>query len=640
VEILKRVKSPADLKSLTIEELHQLTGEVRDMIIESVSQTGGHLASSLGTVELTVALHKVFDSPKDKIIWDVGHQAYAHKILTGRADRFSTLRQYGGLSGFLRRSESPHDVFGAGHSSTSISAAMGFAKARDVLKEDHKVVAVIGDGSLTAGMSFEALNDAGQQGRDILIILNDNKMSISPNVGALSSYLNRIITGEFYNSWKRRIEETIHSIPRYGKRIRSLMNRFEEGLKGIIIPGILFEEMGLRYFGPIDGHNLENLIEVLENSKNLKMPKIIHVITTKGKGYDLAEKDPLKWHGASKFDKVTGKTPAKPSSQPSAPTYTQVFSQAICELATEDKRIVAITAAMCTGTGLEEFSRRFPDRFYDIGIAEQHGVTMAAGLALGGLKPVVTIYSTFLQRAYDQILHDVCLQDIPVIFAMDRAGLVGADGATHQGLFDIAYLRTIPNIILMAPSNELELHQMFRTALIQNHPCAIRYPRGEAGGLPQGQERFMTLEIGKAQVLQQGHEVAIVVYGTIMADLLKALPLLEQEGIHPTVVNARFAKPIDREMIITLAQDGYKIITVEEHQLAGGFGSRVLEVLEEEQLPLDHVLRLGVPDHFVEHGERPQILEDLGLSPAKMARRIIEFCGKSHHSTTLAAHNR
>lgn len=639
VNLLKTIQSPADLKALDMVQLKQVADEVREFIIETVSGTGGHFASNLGTVELAVALHRVFNSPQDKLIWDVGHQAYPHKILTGRMDRFGTLRQHGGISGFLKRDESPHDAFGAGHSSTSISAALGFALARDLQGQDYKVVAIIGDGALTAGMAYEALNHAGNLKTDLTIILNDNRMSISPNVGAISNYLNNIITGQFYNRWKEQIDEMMTRIPRYGRRIRTLVNRFEEGLKSVIVPGVLFEELGIRYFGPIDGHDLDHLVEVLEKTRSMKIPRIIHVLTTKGKGYDLAEKDPLKWHGASKFDKVTGKSPRKPATTPVRPSYTDVFENLICEIAEEDPKVVAITAAMCTGTGLVEFAERFPERFYDVGIAEQHAVTMAAGLALGGMKPVATIYSTFLQRAHDQVIHDVCIQDIPVIFAMDRAGIVGADGATHQGLFDVSFLRDIPNMILMAPTNELEMHQMFRTAIQLKHPCAIRYPRGEAEGIPLGADRKQTLEVGKARIVREGREVALLVYGSILADVWKALPLLEQEGLSPLVVNARFAKPLDRSLIVSLVEQEFKLVTIEEHVLAGGFGSAVLEVLEEEKLPVDAILRLGVPDEFIEHGDRAIIMDNIGLSPEKMAHRIVEFHRHPHPSRSLLSHS-
>jgi 1-deoxy-D-xylulose-5-phosphate synthase len=641
VSILEKIHDPQDLKNLNMPQLKQLAGEMREFIVESVSKTGGHLASNLGTVELAIALHKVFESPKDKLIWDVGHQAYPHKILTGRWERFHTLRQYQGISGFLRPQESVHDAFAAGHSSTSISAGLGFALARDYQKEDYKVVSIIGDGALTAGMALEALNHAGHCKTDLLMVLNDNKMSISPNVGALSNYLNSLITGEFYNQWKARVEDIMSNIPRYGKRIRSLVNRFEEGLKGIIVPGILFEEMGIRYFGPIDGHDLSQMIDVFERTRGLKMPRIIHIITTKGKGYKLAEKNPSKWHGASKFDKVTGQAMTKPSpGGKKVLSYHEVLGKVACKLAEEDSKVAAITAAMCTGTGLTEFSETYPSRFYDVGIAEQHAVTMAAGLAMGGLKPIVSIYSTFLQRAYDQIIHDVCLQDIPMILAVDRAGIVGADGATHQGLFDISFLRHMPNIVLMAPTNEEEMHQMFRTALKSQHPCAIRYPRGKAAGVPLQLDRVEPVPLGKARVVQEGTDVALIVYGTILHDVMKTLPMLEEEGIHPTVVNARFAKPIDEELMISLLKKGYRLVTIEEHVLAGGFGSRVLEVLEEHRLPQEQVLRLGVPDHFVEHGDREVLMEVLGLSPRRMTERIVEFCRHAHSPSGYYTHSK
>jgi len=654
VSLLDQIKSPNDLKSLDLESLEQVAEELRQFIIDSISQTGGHFASNLGTVELTVALHKVFDSPRDKIIWDVGHQAYPHKILTGRKDRFHTLRQYKGLSGFLRREESPHDAFGAGHSSTSISAALGFALARDHQKEDYKCIAVIGDGALTAGMAFEALNNAGDLKRDLIIVLNDNKMSISPNVGAISRYLNRIITGDFYNVWKARLNEIQKKIPKYGTRIRSLINRFEEGLKGVIVPGVLFEELGLRYFGPIDGHNLEHLIEVFENIKYLKAPRIVHVITMKGKGYNLAERDPLKWHGPPKtqFYKVmeheaqeaSSDKPReelkKESTPPAIPTFTQVFGDLMCELAGENPNVIAITAAMCSGTGLDKFAVEYPDRFYDCGIAEQHAVTMAGGLALGGMRPIAAIYSTFMQRAYDQVAHDICLQDIPIIFAMDRAGIVGADGATHQGLFDIAYLRMLPNMILMAPTNELEMHRMFRTALQTPHPCGIRYPRGKATGIPLGPESKKPLEVGKAEVLHQGREVAILVYGSILADVEKALPLLNQEGLSPTLVNARFAKPLDRDLIVSLVTQGFQLVTVEEHVLAGGFGSAVMELLQQERMTDEEILCLGIPDRFIEHGDRESVLSELDLAPEDIARRILEFHRHPHGRKTLLSHSK
>ena len=605
--LLEKINSPDDLKKIDRDDLPQLADEIRELIIDVVSRNGGHLASSLGAVELAIAIHYIFDAPNDQVIWDVGHQAYAHKILTGRRDLFHTLRQYNGISGFPRREESKYDVFNVGHSGTSISAAIGKAVARDFADGKNKVIAVIGDGSMTAGLAFEGLNQAGHLKKDIIVILNDNEMSISKNVGALSAYLNRIMTGQFYTRVKKETEHILRNIPKIGESMLKAAKVAEESVKGLIAPGILFEEMGFNYVGPIDGHRLDHLISTFENIKRLSEPLLIHVVTKKGKGYKFAEENPALFHGPPPFNKETGEIKKRGL----IPTYTQVFGDTIIKAAKENKKVIAISAAMPEGTGLDMFAKEFPDRFYDVGIAEQHGVTFAAGLAASGFRPVVAIYSTFLQRSYDQIVHDVCLQNLPVVFAMDRAGIVGEDGPTHHGAFDIAYLRHIPNMVIMSPKDENELQHMLYTAINYSGPTAVRYPRGEAVGVSlDGNLRKM--EIGKGEIILDGDDVAIIAIGNTVYPALDAASRLREEGISAAVMNARFVKPLDRDLIIDIARKVKGIVTVEEHVLEGGFGSAVLELLSEEDIKIK-VKRIGLPDKFIEHGAQKILRQKYGI---------------------------
>jgi 1-deoxy-D-xylulose-5-phosphate synthase len=631
MKLLERINNPDDLKLLKPDEFPQLAGEIREEIINTVSKTGGHLASSLGVVELTIALHYIFNTPHDKIVWDVGHQSYAHKILTGRKDQFHTLRQHGGVSGFPRREESVYDAFNVGHSSTSISAALGLAEARCLKGEKHKVIAVIGDGSLMAGIALEGLNQAGHIKKDLIVILNDNELSISPNVGALSAYLSRIITGEFYNRFVNEMTAFIKTIPGIGRSVLRVVKQSEEFLKGLLVPGIIFEELGFRYIGPISGHRFDHLLENLRNVKNLSGPILVHVLTSKGKGYKPAEDDPIKFHGTAAFDVKTGKSLSKKSTVPS---YTQVFSDALIKLAKEDKNIIAITAGMSAGTGLDKFHEEFPERFYDVGIAEQHAITFAAGMATEGLRPVTAIYSTFLQRSYDQILHDVCYQNLPVVFVLDRAGIVGEDGATHNGLFDLSYLRCIPNIIIMAPKDENELQHMLKTALDCKCPVAIRFPRGRGYGVKMD-EKFKTLDIGKAEILRKGgrgHKLGIIAIGATVYPALDAAEKLDEEKIKTTVINSRFVKPLDKDLICGIAQETKNLITVEENVISGGFGSAVLELLEERGIQGVRVKCVGIGDVFVEHGSQAIIRKKYGLDAEgiiSVAREIISGGSKS-----------
>jgi 1-deoxy-D-xylulose-5-phosphate synthase len=601
--VLDQIRFSFDVKGLDMEELEKLCKEIREEIISTVSKNGGHLASNLGVVELTVALHHVFDLPRDKLIWDVGHQSYTHKILTGRKDVFHTLRQYEGVSGFPKRDESPYDAFDSGHSGTSISSALGIAEAWKQKKVEGKVIAVIGDGSMTAGLAFEGLNQTGHIDRDLIVVLNDNEMSISPNVGALSSYLNRLMTGQFVNRFRNDMKAFLETLPGIGKSVLRFAKQAEESLKGLLMPGLLFEELGLKYIGPIDGHRLDYLIETFQNIKKLKGPILVHVITKKGKGYRPAEMNPARFHGVSPFIIETGEPREK--SKKTSLSFTEVFGKTLCQLAREDRNLIAITAAMQSGTGLEKFSKEFPDRFYDIGIAEQHAVTFAAGLALGGMKPVVAIYSTFLQRAYDQIHQDVCLQNLPVVFALDRGGVVGEDGPTHHGLFDFSYLRHIPNLIVMAPKDENEFQHMIRTAIECPRPVALRYPRGEGIGVKM-EDSLKSIEIGKGEALAEGDDVLILGIGSTVYPSLRAAEKLEEEGIHAAVINCRFLKPLDGELICQWAKRTGRVLTVEENVLQGGFGSAVLELFEEKGIFSIQVKRLGIPDLFVEHG--PQSL--------------------------------
>jgi 1-deoxy-D-xylulose-5-phosphate synthase len=616
--ILDRIDSPADVRHLERNDLSRLAEEIREEIVTICSQVGGHVAPSLGVVELTLALHYVFNTPEDRLIWDVGHQAYAHKLITGRRKRFKTLRQEGGISGFPKREESIYDPFGSGHSGTSVSAALGMAEARDLRGDDYKVVAVIGDGGLTAGMAFEALNCAGEQKRDLIIVVNDNEMSISKSVGAVSAYLNRIMTGHRINRFREDIKKFLQEIPGIGKSVVKFANQAEESLKGLMVPGILFEELGFQYFGPLEGHHLDHLIETFRNIRKLKGPILVHVLTTKGKGYAPAERNPDLYHGVGQFDKATGMI----YSNSSPPTYTQVFGRTLVELAGEDERVVAITAAMPLGTGLTEFAQCFPERFYDIGIAEQHGVTFAAGLALEGMRPVVAIYSTFLQRAYDQIVHDVCLQRVPVVFAMDRGGIVGEDGPTHQGLFDLSYLRHIPGMVLMAPKDENELRRIVATAIrYEDGPIAFRYPRGRGYGVPLD-KKIKPLEIGRGEVLREGEDLLILAIGSTVYPSLEAAAMLDQEGIGVTVVNCRFVVPLDEELIGDLAGRHRVLMTVEENVVAGGFGSAVLEFLHTRGCSFPRVHCLGIPARFVEHSPQVVLRRRYHLDPQGIADEV------------------
>ena len=606
--LLDNINSPQELKKLAPELLPQLAQEIREKIIATVSKTGGHLAPSLGTVELTIALHYVFDCPKDKIVWDVGHQAYAHKLLTGRRDRFETLRQFGGLSGFPKRNESPYDAFDTGHSSTSISAALGLAAARCQKKESSKVIAVIGDGALTAGLAFEGLNNAGDLNKDLIVILNDNGMSIAPNVGAMSSFFSRQFTRPTMVFLKKQVENLLGSLPAIGDDLLTFAKRSQDSLKAFFTPGMLFEALKFTYLGPVKGHRLDHLIETLQNVKNLKGPILVHVLTTKGKGYEPAESDPTGFHGLGRFDPDTGE--AK-KSVGEVPSYTQVFGDTLVRLAQDDPKIVAITAAMPDGTGLVDFHKDFPNRFYDVGICEQHAITFAAGLALGGMRPVAAIYSTFMQRAYDQVLHDVCLQNLPVVLALDRGGMVGEDGETHQGLFDLSFLRHLPNLTLMAPKDENELRDMLYTAVAHPGPIALRYPRGKGVGVAFS-STLQKVPIGQAEVLREGEDLLILALGASVYPALAAAEKLEAHGFSATVVNARFVKPLDENLILTLAAKHGRVLTVEENVLAGGFGSAVLELLADRGLAVA-VKRLGIPDIFVEHGAPAILRQKYGL---------------------------
>lgn len=601
MSIIQKINFPEDLKKIPRASLPELASEIRAMIVDVVSKNGGHLASSLGAVELAIAIHYVFDTPKDKIIWDVGHQAYAHKIITGRRERFNTLRKHEGICGFTRMCESPYDSFSTGHSGTSISAGLGIACAKQLKYENAKVIAVIGDGSLTSGLAYEGLNQTGDthKDKDIIVILNDNDMSIAPNVGALSSFLSRKFSGKYLQNLRKEFGEFLKSLPRIGGDIYKLAKRSEESFKAFVTPGMLFEAFNFDYFGPINGHNLDHLIDILNNIKHLKEPVLLHVITKKGKGYLPAEKNPVYFHGVGCFEVKTGNGIVKADN---TPTYTEVFGETMVKLAKVDRGIVAVTAAMPEGTGLAKFQEIYPDRFFDVGIAEQHGVTFAAGLATEGLKPVVAIYSTFLQRAYDQILHDVCIEALPVIFAIDRGGIVGEDGATHNGLFDLSYMRSLPNMVVMAPKDENELRRMMVTALCHDGPISFRYPRGRAIGVPLDED-ITPLPLGKWEILQKGQDILILSVGRSVYEASEAHKILSSDyGINATVVNCRFVKPMDVEMITALAGKIPRIITVEENVLQGGFGSAVLECLNDNGISGFTMERLGIPDLFIEHG--------------------------------------
>jgi 1-deoxy-D-xylulose-5-phosphate synthase len=619
-QYLSHIDSPDDLKKLKPEQLVDLAAEVRRFLLDKVSVTGGHLGSNLGTVELSIALLYCFDSPSDKIIWDVGHQAYTHKILTGRRDRFHTQRQYGGLSGFPKRSESEHDAFGVGHSSTSISAALGMAAAASLADARNHSIAVIGDGSLTGGMAFEALNQAGHLKKNLVVILNDNEMSISKNVGAFSSFISRKMTGRYFRDLKKEMQGLLRNIPAIGSDILHFARRAENSLKSFLTPGSLFEALGFDYLGPLDGHDLPQLIEVFNNINQLEGPLLVHVMTTKGKGYKPAEENPDKFHGVGPFDIATGKGTSKPSAR----SYTELFGEAMVELAEQDPKVVAITAAMRDGTGLKPFSERFPQRFFDVGIAEQHAMTFAAGLAADGFRPVTAIYSTFVQRAYDQVFHDICLQKLPVTIAMDRAGLVGDDGPTHHGVMDYSYLRHIPGLTLMAPKDENELRHMLKTAVCSGAPISLRYPRGAGMGVELDRD-LKSLEIGRGELLMEGSDICLIAIGSTVYPALQAARSLEGLGVRVGVINARFIKPLDGELILSVARSCGRIMTVEENLLQGGFGSAVLELLNDNNMQDVMIRRLGIPDRFVEHGSQAQLRQDLGIDAGGIASAALAF---------------
>lgn len=609
--LLDNISDPADLRKLERRQLPQLADELRSFLVESVSRTGGHLSSNLGTVELTVALHYVFDTPDDRLVWDVGHQTYAHKVLTGRRAGMAKLRMHGGVSGFPKRSESPHDTFGVGHSSTSISAALGMALAAKICGETRKSVAIIGDGAMSAGQAFEALNNAGVADADMLVILNDNDMSISPPVGALNKYLARLFSGSTFNAARKAGEKVLGVAP----SLLEFANRVEEHVKGMLTPGTLFEELGFNYIGPIDGHDLDSLVPTLQNIKKLKGLQFLHVITKKGQGYKLAEADPILYHGVSKFQPEVGIEGGKSGGKPS---YTQIFGDWLCDMAAADPKLVGITPAMGEGSGLMRFAERYPERYFDVGIAEQHAVTFAAGLACEGMRPVLAIYSTFLQRGYDQLVHDVALQNLPVVFALDRGGLVGADGPTHHGTFDISFLTCIPNMVVMTPSDENECRKMLTTAYRINGPSAVRYPRGSGPGVAIEKE-LTSLPLGKGEIRRRGQKIALLAFGSMLTPALAAA-----ETLDATVANMRFVKPIDRQLIIALAGEHSILVSVEENAVIGGAGSEVARVLEEIGSTVQF-LRLGLPDRFIDHGDQALLLAELGLDRDGIIRSVRAF---------------
>ena len=606
--MLEKINAPADLRELGIEALPALCDELRQFLLTSVSTGGGHFSSNLGTVELTVALHYVFNTPQDRLVWDVGHQAYPHKILTGRRERMDSIRQQGGLAGFPKRCESEYDTFGVGHSSTSISAALGMALAAQHKGEDYQAIAVIGDGAMTAGMAYEALNHAGDLDANLLVVLNDNEMSISPNVGALRKYLTRLLSGRMYSTMREGGKKVLSS----SRSLSKLAKLTEEHMKGMVLPGTLFEEMGFKYFGPIDGHDVQEMVHVLRNLQKIKGPRLLHVLTQKGKGYEPAEEDPCAYHGVSPFNLATGLVA---SNKVSTPTYTQVFGQWLCDMAAQDPRLVGVTPAMCEGSGLVAFAEQFPERYFDVGIAEQHAVTLAAGLACEGLKPVVAIYSTFLQRAYDQLLHDVAVQNLPVVFAIDRAGLVGADGPTHSGNYDLSYLRCIPNMVVMAPADEDECRQMLYTAFCLDVPTAVRYPRGKGVGM-MPQTGMTAIPLGKALRLRSGEGIAILLFGSLL-DTARAVA----ESLNATLINMRFVKPLDEAMVRELAQTHRLLVTLEDNAVMGGAGSAVNECLHAAGLNVA-VLNLGLPDSYIDHAQREEQLAACGLDAPSIVQRI------------------
>ncbi len=614
MKILDNINSPKDLKKLKKEDLPTLAQDIREEIINTISKTGGHLAPSLGAVDLTVALHYVYDTPKDKIIWDVGHQAYSHKIITGRKDKFKTIRTHNGLSGFPKRAESEHDSFGVGHSSTSISSALGFAVARDLKKEDYKVVAVIGDGAMTGGLAFEGLQNAGHLKKDMLVILNDNEMFISQKVGAIAGYFAKLLTVGMVKRVEEKVMKTVSRFHSFGSPFGKLIKR----VKVMLFPGMLFEEMGFTYIGPVQGHDISNLVKILSNIKDMKGPVLLHVVTKKGKGYAPAEENPTEFHGVGKFDPETGKI-----SKSKGVTYTEVFSNALLKLAHSNDKIVAITAAMPEGTGLDKFAKAFPDRYFDVGIAEEHAVTFAAGMAADGMQPVCAVYSTFMQRAIDNIIHDVALQNLPVIFALDRAGLVGEDGGTHHGVFDFSYLKYIPNLVIMAPGDENELQHMLKTAFNSNKPCAIRYPRGKGAGAALDRAASV-LQIGKAKILAEGSDICLLAIGNMVEESLKASEILGERNIKASVVNMRFLKPFDEEVIKEMLLKTNKFITVEENALEGGFGESVKNILCNTGAVVESI---GIPDKFVEHGSQKVLREKYGLTAKNIAETAVKMLG-------------
>nr|WP_278429764.1 1-deoxy-D-xylulose-5-phosphate synthase [Brevibacillus laterosporus] len=616
--LLENMKSPDDLKHLTISQLQQLSEEIRRFLIENLSQTGGHLAPNLGVVELTIALHYFFNSPKDKILWDVGHQAYVHKILTGRKDDFPTLRQYKGLCGFPKMSESAHDVWETGHSSTSLSGAMGMASARDLKKENFHVIGVIGDGALTGGMAFEALNHIGHEKKNVIVVLNDNEMSIAPNVGAMHNYLGKLRTDHIYNRAKDEVESLLKAIPAVGGKLAQLAEKVKDSMKYMLVSGILFEELGFTYVGPIDGHNLELVIDSLRTAANTRGPVLLHVITKKGKGYLPAEQNAMKWHGTDTYKIESGEMIKAVAT---APAYKSVFADTLIKLTQQDDRIVAITPAMPDGSGLLKYASVYPERMFDVGIAEQHACTFAAGLATQGMKPFLAIYSTFLQRAYDQLIHDVARMKLPVVFAVDRAGLVGADGETHQGVYDIAFMRAIPNMVIMAPKDENEMQHMMKTAADYDGPSSFRYPRGNGLGVKMDEE-LKALPIGQMEVVKEGKGVAVLSFGHIYDVAEKAINLLQMDGIMPMFVNARFCKPLDEELLLRLAKENMDIVTVEEGCVQGGFGSAVMEFYAEQGYHNIVVEPMGVPDYFVEHGSVKEQRQEISLTAEAIAARV------------------
>ena len=608
--LLESVNSPEDLRKLNEGQLSVLADELRQFVIHSVAQTGGHLSAGLGTVELTVALHYVYNTPVDKLVWDVGHQSYPHKIITGRREQMASIRQHNGLSGFPKRSESPYDTFGVGHSSTSISAALGMSMAAALQQRKQKTVAIIGDGAMTAGMAFEALNHGGDTDADVLVILNDNEMSISPNVGALSKHLSKIMSGKMYSTVRSGSKRVLEKLSMW-----DLAQRTEEHVKGMMMPGTLFEELGFNYYGPVDGHDIPTLITMLRNLRGQSGPRLLHVVTQKGRGYKPAEENPCLYHGVGSFDPETGN---KLDTSSGKPTYTQVFSDWVCDMAEENSQLVAITPAMREGSGLVAFSERFPTRYHDVGIAEQHAVTLAAGMACEGVKPVVAIYSTFLQRAYDQLIHDVAIQDLPVMFAIDRAGLVGADGPTHAGNLDLSYLRCVPNMLVMTPADENECRQMLTTGFQHNGPSAVRYPRGQGPGVDI-QPALQPLEIGRAELRREGKKVAILAFGSMLPESLAAA-----DEINASVVNMRFVKPLDNEMLDRIARSHDLLVSIEENVIAGGAGSAINEWLQTQSINTP-VLNLGLPDRFVEHGTTSQLLAECGLDKAGILNSIANY---------------